>query len=152
MMNRTAFSFKRLAACAAFALCIAAGSASTAAADHLPTHGVVGGSTPAFSLPSWYPGHPTSTSIGGDPTFYKLTAACSAWQVWDSRRRSYFKTCPFSKFERMYVNLSPWDYHLGYGVAFYHWQNGTTSCAGSWERPRYLRLWTHWTSGFCPRF
>lgn len=134
--------------CTALALCVAAGSATTAAAED----GVVGGGEQGWSLPAGYT-HPTNTSLGGDPHVYKIiTPGCGSW-YWDSTQRLYAFRCYFRKYHRVYGGYgSAADYLVGEGLAYYYYSNGRTACWGSRERPFSWTVWVHWTYGWCPQF
>ena len=148
MMNLTAFSFKRLAACAALALCVAAGSATNAAAHY---HNVVGGNTePAWTIPG-YPGNPTNTicCFHGETLVYRIvTPGCSGWS-WNSAQRLYNKSCYYGKYTRDSFGFERLE---GFGLAWWTGVNGTSSCWGSYYRPYHLKEWTNWFAGWCPRF
>ena len=153
-MNLKAFNFKRLAAFAFLALCVAAGATTNAAADDV---GLGGNTTPDWTLPSWYPGNPTNTTVGGqDPDVFKLTApVCGNGWYWDSNQRFYAKRCHFLKYHRVWGGYGSYaDYLTGEGLAYYYYWNGKTYCWGSRERPYSWTVWptNSWTAAFCPQF
>lgn len=146
-MNLSSVSLKRIAACAALALCLAGGLATTAAAED----GIVGGGDQyGWSYPAGYV-PVTSTSVGGvDPNVYKVwTPGCSAWS-YSSAQGAYIKSCFFRRFNRVQTAWSTTDYLVGEGLAWYRWKSGVTSCWGTWERPYSWTQWTSWLSGWCP--